>query len=118
MLMSHSNLKKQTKTGIYWTFFNQFSNYGMQFVIGIVMARLLSPQDYGITALPTVFISLATVFVDSGFGNALIRKPTITEKDLATAFYYSFIIGGCVMRFYLHCLHILQTFTILQSLKI
>ena len=95
MLMSHSNLKKQTKTGICWTFFNQFSNYGMQFVIGIIMARLLSPQDYGITALPAVFISLATVFVDSGFGNALIRKPTITEKDLATAFYYSFIIG-CV----------------------
>lgn len=91
--MAQNNLKKQTKRGIYWTFLNQFSNYGMQFVIGIVMARLLSPQDYGITALPAVFIALATVFVDSGFGNALIRKPQLTEEDLSTAFYYSLIVG-------------------------
>ena len=91
--MANDNLKKQTKTGIYWTFFNQFSNYGMQFVIGVVMARLLSPQDYGVTALPAVFIALATVFVDSGFGNALIRKPQLTEEDLSTAFYYSLIVG-------------------------
>lgn len=91
--MATDNLKKQTKKGIYWTFLNQFSNYGMQFVIGIVMARLLSPQDYGITALPAVFIALATVFVDSGFGNALIRKPQLTEEDLSTAFYYSLIVG-------------------------
>lgn len=91
--MAQNNLKKQTKRGIYWTFLNQFSNYGMQFVVGIVMARLLSPQDYGITALPAVFIALATVFVDSGFGNALIRKPQLTEEDLSTAFYYSLIVG-------------------------
>lgn len=91
--MADENLKKQTKTGIYWTFLNQFSNYGMQFIIGVVMARLLSPQDYGVTALPAVFIALATVFVDSGFGNALIRKPQLTEEDLSTAFYYSLIVG-------------------------
>lgn len=88
-----SNLKAQTKKGLYWTFFNQFSNYGMQFIIGIVMARLLSPEDFGITALPAVFLALANVFVDSGFANALIRKPNLTEKDLSTAFYYSLIVG-------------------------
>ena len=43
------NLKQQTKKGLYWSFFNQFANYGMQFCVGIVMARLLSPSDYGIT---------------------------------------------------------------------
>lgn len=88
-----SNLKAQTKKGLYWTFFNQFSNYGMQFIIGIIMARLLSPEDYGITALPAVFLALANVFVDSGFANALIRKPKLTEKDLSTSFYYSLMVG-------------------------
>lgn len=88
-----ANLRSQTKKGLYWTFFNQFSNYGMQFVIGVIMARLLSPEDYGITALPAVFLALANVFVDSGFANALIRKPQLTENDLSTAFYYSFFVG-------------------------
>lgn len=91
--MEKKKLKEQTKTGVYWAFLNQFATYGMQFVIGIVMARLLSPEDYGITALPAVFIALASVFVDSGFGNALIRKPELTERDLSTAFYYSLFIG-------------------------
>ena len=54
------NLKGKTKKGLYWSFFNQFSNYGMNFIVGIVMARLLSPTDYGITALPAVFMAVAT----------------------------------------------------------
>ena len=56
------NLKQQTKRGLYWSFFNQFANYGMQFCVGIVMARLLSPSDYGITALPAVFMAVAYIF--------------------------------------------------------
>lgn len=92
--MSQRNLKHQTKSGLYWTFLNQFANYGMQFVIGIIMARMLSPSDYGITALPVVFISIAGAFVDSGFANALVRKPDLTEKDLSTSFYYSMIVGS------------------------
>lgn len=54
-----SDLKRQTKKGLYWSFLNQFANYGMNFCVGIVMVRLLSPSDYGITALPAVFIAVA-----------------------------------------------------------
>lgn len=82
-------LKQQTKKGLYWSFFNQFSNYGMQFCIGIVMARLLSPSDYGITALPGVFMAIAGIFQDSGMTGALIRKEKIEEKDYSTLFIYS-----------------------------
>ena len=57
--MEQENLKHKTKVGLYWSFFNQFANNGLQFVVGIVMARLLSPEDYGITALPAVFIEEA-----------------------------------------------------------
>ena len=84
-----NDLKYKTKVALYWKFFEQFSLYAMQFVIGIVMARLLSPSDFGIAALPTVFLSIAQVFIDGGFALALIRKSDVTEKDLSTSFYYS-----------------------------
>lgn len=87
------NLKQQTKKGLYWKFAEQFANYGMNFIIGIVMARLLSPSDYGITALPAVFIAVAGVFANAGFSTAMIRKPNLTEYDLSTAFYYSTLVG-------------------------
>lgn len=91
--MSEHNLKQQTKKGLYWQFLNQFSNYGIQFIIGIFMARLLSPEDYGITALPGVFMAVAGIFAGSGFGTAMVRKPELTEADLATSFYYSTAVG-------------------------
>ncbi len=91
--MPEHNLKQQTKKGLYWKFAEQFSNYGMQFIIGIFMARLLSPSDYGITALPGVFLAVAGIFAGAGFGTAMIRKTDLKEEDLATAFYYSTGVG-------------------------
>lgn len=91
--MAEQNLKQQTKKGLYWQFLNQFSNYGIQFIIGIFMARLLSPEDYGITALPAVFMAVAGIFAGAGFGTAMVRKPELTEEDLATSFYYSTAVG-------------------------
>ncbi len=91
--MAEQNLKQKTKKGLYWKFAEQFANYGTQFTIGIVMARLLSPSDYGITALPAVFLAVAGIFAGAGFGSAMIRKPELKEEDLSTAFYYSTGVG-------------------------
>lgn len=91
--MAEQSLKQQTKKGLYWKFAEQFSNYGMQFVIGIFMARLLSPSDYGITALPAVFLAVAGIFAGAGFGTAMVRKKELKEEDLSTAFYYSTCVG-------------------------
>lgn len=87
------NLKQQTKKGLYWSFFNQFANYGTQFCVGIVMARLLSPSDYGITALPAVFMAVAGIFQSGGLYSALVRKPDLEERDLSTSFLYSIVLG-------------------------
>lgn len=87
------SIKHKTKVGAYWQFSNQFLNYGMQFIIGIVMARLLSPQDYGIAALPAVFFAISAIFIDGGFGTAMVRKEELTDQDLSTAFYYSTLVG-------------------------
>lgn len=99
------NLKSKTKKGLYWRFFDQFANYGMQFCVGIVMARLLSPTDYGITALPAVFMLVAGTIQDGGLSNALVRKPDLTEADLSTSFYYSICVGIFYIWLYLSVLH-------------
>lgn len=91
--MPEESLKSQTKKGLYWKFAEQFANYGVQFIIGIAMARMLSPQDYGISAIPAVFLAIAGIFVSGGFGSALVRKPELKEEDLSTAYIYSMSIG-------------------------
>ena len=99
--MADSSLKQKTKRALYWKFAEQFSNYGIQFLIGIVMARLLSPSDYGITALPAVFMAIAAVFVEAGFANALVRKQELREEDLSTTFYFSMTVGVVFTSFFL-----------------
>lgn len=87
------NIKHKAKVGVYWNTFSNIANQGTQFVIGIILARLLSPEDYGIIALPTIFFAIAQCFIDSGFSSALVRKEEITENDLTTAFYFNICVG-------------------------
>lgn len=91
--MAEENFKNQAKKAVFWSSFRSISNQAMQFVIGIVLARLLSPSDYGIIALPTIFLAIAQCFIDSGFSSALIRKPQLSEEDLSTAFYFNICVG-------------------------
>lgn len=83
------NLKGQAKKGLYWKAIEMFAKYGINFVISILMARMLDPHDYGVAALPALFLTVITIFTDSGFTPALVRKPELTESDLTTAFCYS-----------------------------
>lgn len=87
------SLKKKTVKGAAWTSLNQFFNIGFGFVIGVILARLLSPDDYGLLAMIAVFNAIAAAFMDCGFGSALIRKPNLTENDNSTAFYFNIVAG-------------------------
>lgn len=91
--MASENLKLKTKRGLYWNMFSNLANYGMQFVIGIFLARLLSPEEFGIVAMPAVFTAVAGCFISGCFHSALVRKPDLTESDLSTAYYYSQTVG-------------------------
>ncbi len=91
--MSNDSLKYKTKKGLVWNSINQFANLGLSFVVGVVMARLLTPSDYGITALPSIFVAIAEIFIWGGFSSAMVRKVDLNEEDLSTAFYYSISIG-------------------------
>ncbi len=90
--MSES-LKKKTVKGVAWTTLDKAINLGFGFVVGVILARLLDPSDYGLLAMIVVFNAIAMAFLDSGFGNALIRKPNLTEDDNTTAFFFNVIAG-------------------------
>jgi O-antigen/teichoic acid export membrane protein len=91
--MSES-IKQQTKSGILWSFVERFSVQGVQFLIMIVMARLLSPNDYGIIGMLAIFLAISQSLIDSGFSQALIRKQNRTEIDNSTVFYFNIAVGA------------------------
>lgn len=67
---------------------------GIQFIVQIVLARLLLPEDYGLIALVTIFIFIANVFIQSGFNTALIQKKNANEVDFSSVFYLSLFVAG------------------------
>ena len=80
------SLKHKTVKGLGWSALDNAARYGMQFVIGIVLARLLSPDDYGLLGLVGIFTVVCTALVNGGFTTALIRKKNATDADFNTAF--------------------------------
>ena len=90
--MSES-LKQKTVKGVSWSFIDSFSSQGIVFVVGLVLARLLTPDDYSLLGIIVIFISVFNSIVDSGFSNALIRKNDVTEKDYNTVFVSNLVIS-------------------------
>lgn len=88
--MSQQNtLKKKTISGLFWSFSDLIANQGIRFIIQIVLARLLLPEDFGIIGMITVFIAVSQSIIDSGFSNALIREKDSTQEDYSTVFYFN-----------------------------
>ena len=86
-----SNLKKQTINGLIWSSIERFSVQGVQFVLGIILARILFPSDYGLIGMVAIFMSISQSLIDSGFSQALIQKKNTTEKDYNTVFYFNIL---------------------------
>lgn len=76
-----------------WSFLEKLSSQAVSFIIGIILARLLTPYDYGVVGLTAIFIAISNVFIEAGFANALIQNQHRTEKDLSTAFYFNVVVG-------------------------
>ena len=90
--MSES-LKRKTVKGVLWSSLDRFSTAGVNFVIGLIIARLLSPKEYGIIAMLAIFMAISQSIIDSGFSNALVRKLDRSEIDYSTSFYFNVVIG-------------------------
>lgn len=88
-----NDLKSKVFFSLIWKFLERGGTQGIQFILQLFLARLLSPRDYGTIALITVFIAISTVFVQSGFNTALIQKKDIDEEDISSVFYISLFIA-------------------------
>lgn len=87
------DLTNKTLSGVKWNAIGRFSTQGISFVISILLARILSPSDYGVIGMIGIFMAIAQTFIDSGFGSALIRKKDCTDTDYSTAFYFNIVVG-------------------------
>lgn len=87
------SLGEKAVKGVAWTTIQRFITIGIQFVSGIILARLLDPEDYGCIGMLSIFMLVAGSFVDGGFGSALIQKKRPTQDDYSTIFYWNIAIS-------------------------
>ncbi|MFG6326712.1 MAG: lipopolysaccharide biosynthesis protein [Muribaculaceae bacterium] len=83
----------KAKSGIIWSAIERFSVQGSQFILSLVIARFVTPADFGLIAMLTIFMAIAQVFTDSGFGSALIQKKDRNNDDYSTVFYFNTVIS-------------------------
>ena len=109
-MKSHS-LKQKAASGMVWTALQKYSTMFIQFISGIVLARLLTAYDYGCIGMLSIFMVLAEAFIDGGFGSALIQKKHPTQVDYSTIFWWNlgmaifmyallFVAAPAISRFY------------------
>jgi O-antigen/teichoic acid export membrane protein len=87
------SLKQKTVSGLLWSFVDTFAGQGLTFIVGIILARILSPREFGLIGMITVFIAVSESFINSGFSSALIRKKDCTNIDFSTVFYFNLAAG-------------------------
>lgn len=97
--MVNNNLRDKTISGLLWNLAEKFSCQFVTFVVGVILARLLSPADYGLIAMTAIFVGITQVLVDSGFSSALIQKNDRTDLDYSTVFDVNVIMSGglCIL---------------------
>ena len=84
--MSQESLKNKTIKGTAWSAIDNVTQMGVSFLVSIVLARLLSPDDYGLIGIINIFTVVCTAIINGGFSSALIRKKDITDDDYNTSF--------------------------------
>lgn len=94
--MTTTNIKDKTSKGFFWAIIDNLSYSGLTFIVGLVLARLLSPVEFGILGIIMVFLNLSMTIIDGGFVTALIRKKDADEKDYNTVFYSNLGVAICL----------------------
>ena len=105
-----NNLKKQVMSGMIWKFFERGSMQIVNFILQIVLARLLLPEDYGVITILNVFILFSTTLINNGLGNALIQKKNSDDKDFNTIFYLQLGVAVFLMAVLFFCAPLIAGF--------
>lgn len=96
-MAKQKSLKQKAAASMVWTAFSKYSNMIIGFISGIILARLLTPYDYGCIGMLSIFMALSETFIDAGFGSALIQKKNPTQEDYSTIFFWN--IGMSVVMY-------------------
>jgi O-antigen/teichoic acid export membrane protein len=88
-----ANVKKKLVSGVFWESIGQFSSLGIQFVVTIIIARILTPADYGVIGLLSVFTALSLIILDSGFSVALIQNKNANQTDYSSVFFFNLVVS-------------------------
>ena len=91
--MADQSIKEKTVKGTFWSAADTFLAQGVSFVVGVVLARLLTPEEYGLIGIVTIFMTVMMGVIDSGFRNALIRKKEATDEDYSTLFFFNLVMS-------------------------
>ncbi|TVZ13848.1 lipopolysaccharide biosynthesis protein [Maribacter sp. MAR_2009_72] len=89
-------MTKSKSAAFIWNSIEKFGNEGVQFCIGIILARILSPSDYGVVGILLVFTAIAQILIDSGFTKALIQKNDKSKDDISTVFTFNLVIASSI----------------------
>lgn len=87
-------MKNKAVKGVGWSFIDNIASQGIAFLVGLVLARLLTPSEFGILGMITIFIAISNSIIDSGFSSALIRKTDIEPIDYSTVFVFNLVVSG------------------------
>lgn len=91
--MAEESLRGKTVKGVGWSLIDSFAGQGITFLVGLILARLLTPEEYGLIGIITIFIAVFNSIVDSGFSNALIRKVDAKDIDYNTVFITNMVVS-------------------------
>ena len=83
-----------TTSGFVWKTLEQYGVIGIQFILQLILARILEPEVYGVVAIVAIFIGFSNVFIQKGFSSALVQRKEITKEDVSSVFYVSFGIAA------------------------
>lgn len=108
--MQQQSLKDKTIKGTMWSAADAFLGQGVTFLVGIVLARMLSPDEYGLIGICLIFVNVLNGMVDSGFSNALIRKKDIKDVDYNTMFITNMAISTLLYALLFVCSPIISDF--------
>ncbi len=95
------NLRNKTILGLIWSGISQGGKQVSQFVITAILARLLSPEDFGVVTMATVFTGFAMIFGDLGISSALIQKRDVREEHWSSAFWINILVGGILTMLFI-----------------
>ena len=88
-----SNIKNELSKNTIWNSVERFSSIGVQLICTFILARFLTPSDYGIIGMLAVFNAVANSFIDSGFGLALIREKEVSREDYSTILHFNVLLS-------------------------